>query len=334
MAVDVWPQPLVPVTGPFAAARIDGAADGMGEHGAATRSVVRSGFVQPDLITGMTLFLLARQPRPERRTDRSGPKPKASPIAGGVWVREQFTIHRPLPRTDPFQVSGESTGRYIRKGRRYGTTSARCHDSGGNLVASNLTTGLLAYRVEPGRVDGVEGLPLEDTPAPEPDRAAASANPHLDALRTAKPGQTVGGQELTVTLAMMAARDTAQPDNPIHSDPEEAKRAGLAKPIAGGSHVLAFAIEPILAHFGPEVLSHGAKFDVRWKAPTESDTVIVPTATVTDTGPDRVVFDLAVRLAAGPEAMVGTVTVPLAQPAEQAQPADETRTGAETPDVR
>lgn len=317
--------------GPFSPARIDGAADGMGEHGPATRSIVTSGFVQPDLVTGLTLFLLARQPRPDRRSGSAGSKPKASPIAGGVWVREQFTIHRPLPRTDPFQVTGESTGRYVRKGRRYGTTAARCHDSGGNLVATNLTTGLLAYRVEPGSVDGVEGQPLEDTPAPQPDQAAASANPHHETLRAALPGQRLGGHELEVTLAMMAARDTAQPDNPIHSDPEEAKRAGLAKPIAGGSHVLAFVIEPILDRFGSQALSHGAKFDVRWKAPTEADSVIVPTATVTAVDPEQVVFDLAVTLGSGSVAMVGTATVPLARNPGRTT---STNSGADAPSDR
>jgi len=35
--------------------------------------------------------------------------------------------------------------------------------------------------------------------------------------------------------------------------------------------------------------------DFRWKAPTEDDTVIVATATVTATEPDRVEFDLAVE---------------------------------------
>ncbi|MEL6983905.1 MAG: hypothetical protein AAFO29_15875, partial [Actinomycetota bacterium] len=63
-----WPQPLQPVTGPFSAARVDGAADGMGEHGPVTRGLVADGLVPPDLICGMTLFLIARQPR-QPRTD-------------------------------------------------------------------------------------------------------------------------------------------------------------------------------------------------------------------------------------------------------------------------
>lgn len=318
MSEDNWPQPLQTVHGPFSEARIDGAAEGMGAHGPATREVVRLGMVQPDLITGMTLFLLARQPRPEPSADSNtdtgadaGKPKKASPIAGGVWVREQFTIHRPLARVDRFEVSGESTGRYVRKGRSYGTTRAESRDSSGALVASNLTTGLLSYKAEAGREDEVEGLPVEQTPGPEPDWTAAGNNPHLEVIRAATPGQQFDGGEMVISLAMMAARDTAQPDNPIHSDPEEAKRAGLAKPIAGGSHVLSFSLEPLLAAWGPEALSHGTKFDIRWRTPTECDVAIQPSATVTAALADRVVVDVSVTLAGGPVAMVGTLTIPL-----------------------
>lgn len=307
-----WPQPLHPVSGPFSEARLDGAADGMGDYGPATRELAARGFVPPDLITGMTLFLLARQPRPEPKPDggASGPA-KASPIAGGVWVREQFTIHRPLARAEAFEVTGESTGRYVRKGRRYGTTRSRTTDGAGRPVASNLTTGLLSYRAEEGRSDVVEGLPLDQTPGPEPDWDAAADNPSATAIRATEPGTTLGGEPAVISLTMMAARDTAQPDNPIHSDPEEAKRAGLARPIAGGSHVLSFALEPLLAAWGSHCLSHGTRFDVRWRAPTECNVTIVPTATVTEVQPDRALVDVSVALADGPVAMVGSLTIPL-----------------------
>lgn len=308
-AAQSWPQPLATVTGPFSDERIDGSADGMGQYGPATRAVVAGGFVQPDLLTGMTLFLLARQPRSAPRDpQRPG---KASPIAGGVWVREQFTIHRPLARDDRFVLNGASTGRYVRKGRSYGTTQCSAVGEDGALIATNLTTGLLSYRAEAGRADEVEGIPLEQTPAPEPDWTVAATNPHLEQLRAVQQGERLGGDSVTVSLAMMAARDTSTPDNPIHSDPEQARKAGLGKPIAGGSHVLAFAIEPLLAAWGPHSLSHGAKFDVRWRAPTEADATIVPTATVTEVGDDRLVVELTVDLADGPTAMVGSVTVPL-----------------------
>lgn len=305
-----WPQPLSPVVGPFSSARLDGAAAGMGSAGPATQGLIADGFVPPDLITGMTLFLLARQPRQPRSADE--PPQKATPIAGGVWVREQFTIHRPLAGTDAFTVTGEATGRYVRKERRYGTTSSSTHNSAGALVATNLTTGLLSYKVEPGRSDEVIGIPLDQTPAPMPDPTVAANNPHLDALANVSVGDRFGGDPVTMALSMMAARDTENPDNPIHSDLDEARKAGLARPIAGGSHVLAFAIEPLLASWGSGALSHGTHFDVRWRAPTEADVVIEPAATITEVTAEAIIAKADVALSGGPVAMVATITVPRA----------------------
>ncbi|MEM9565758.1 MAG: MaoC family dehydratase [Actinomycetota bacterium] len=312
MASSGWPQPLQPVTGPMRPAKIDGAARGMGDRGPATRSMVEAGLVPPDLLCGLTLFLLANQPRPARPPGATGSERKgAAGVSGGVWVRERFTVHRPLPTAEVFLVEGEAVGRHVRKGRRYGTTVSRTVDAAHRPVASNVTTGLLSYRPEAGLADGVDGQPADEVEVRGPDHGAAAENPHLDVLLAVRLGDTFGGDELVVSLAMMAARDTDNPDNPIHSDLEEAKRAGLAKPIAGGSHVLSFAIEPLLAAWGPGALSHGAAFDVRWKAPTEADDAIVPTATVTSVDDGVIVVTVEVALAAGPVAMTGTVAVPV-----------------------
>jgi len=163
-----WPQPLEPVSGPFTEDRIEGAAEGLGEHGPATRSLVEHGFVPPDLICGLTLLLLARQPRRPRPAGRGhGPgasERQGSGVAGGVWVRERYTIHQPLLRDEPFLVTGESTGRHVRKGRRYGTTASRTVDAEGRRVAHNLTTGLLSYRPDPDLADEVEGVVLDGGP--------------------------------------------------------------------------------------------------------------------------------------------------------------------------
>lgn len=325
--MSTWPQQLQPVRGPFSAERIDGAVAGMGDYGPSTRSIVSSGLVQPDLLTGLTLLLLARQPRQAPAAASDGPTEPdggavsahsakgdpASPIAGGVWVRERFTIHRPLDRDDPFTVGGVNTGRHVHKGRRYATTMSTTTDSEGRLVATNLTTGLVAYKAVEGLADEVEGLPVAGTPGPLADAVAAAANPCGDALRAATVGTRLGGDPVVVSLAMMAARDTSSPDNPIHSDLEAAKAAGLDRPIAGGSHVQAFALEPILAEFGPEVLFHGAHLDTRWKAPTKSDTTIVPTATIRRADDERVVLDVEVTLAddENRQAMIGTVEIPV-----------------------
>jgi acyl dehydratase len=284
----------------------------MGAAAPATAELHAAGLLPPDVVTGMTVFLLARQPAPPREAPApTGERTHASPVAGGVWVREQCTFHRPVARDDPFTVTGEVTGRFTRRGRQYSTTASKSHDHDGRRFATNLTTGLLAYRAVEGLADTVEGLPLEETPSPMPDPEAAVENPHLDELRQARAGDVLGGTPVLVSLAMMAARDTASPDNPIHSDPEEARRAGLDRPIAGGSHVLAFALEPVMARFGPSSLLHGAHLDVRWKAPTKADDLIVPSAIVVDASPERVEFALQVDLPDGTPAMAGTLTVPL-----------------------
>ena len=309
MATRTYPYALTPVHGPFTADKIAGAADGMGSYGDATRELVARGFLQPDLICGMTLALISDQP------SFTGPKPrkdgKVSGTDGGVWVRERFTIHRPLAIDDPWEVEGEATGTYVRKGRRYNTTISRSTSSGGHRFATNLSTGLNSYRPEPDLPDSEDGTPVADTPTPEPDRSAAAHNPHLDAVRGLSVGDRFGDVEVPVTLAMMAARDTKNPNNPIHSDPDAARKAGLRRPIAGGSHVLAFPLEAVMAGVGIEVLLHGSTTDVRWKAPTEDGAVIVPSAVVASTADDGVTFDLQVDLLDGPTAMVGTLCIPL-----------------------
>ena len=106
-----YPYALAPVHGPFPADKLAGAADGMGTYGDATRELVANGVVQPDLICGMTLALISDQPSfrgPTPRTDG-----KVSGTDGGVWVRERFTIHRPVALDDAWTVEGEATGTYV-----------------------------------------------------------------------------------------------------------------------------------------------------------------------------------------------------------------------------
>jgi acyl dehydratase len=304
-----WPRPLHDSRGPMRADKLDGAAAGMGSWGAETQALAADGLVPPDMLTGMTLFLLSTQPRgPDHKQRIPG---GSGGVAGGVWVRERFTIHRPLRRDDAFTVRGASEGRHVHKARRYGTTSSATFTAAGERVATNLTTGLLSYKIQAGLADGVEGRAPDDVPAPLPDWTVAGNNPCCERLAGLPAGEELGGYPVTVSLALMAARDTKNPDNPIHSDPELARRAGLSQPIAGGSHVLAFALEPILARVGRTALLHGASFDVRWRAPVYADRVMRPHARVTDVQPDRVVFDVDAILEDGAVAMVGQVVVPL-----------------------
>lgn len=305
-----WPRQLTPVQGPMRADKLEGAALGMGAYGEQTRQFVEDDCVPPDMMTGLTLFILSQQPR-DTQSQQKIPGGGGG-VAGGVWVRERFTISRPLGRDETFSVTGDSMGRHVHKGRRYGTTSSVTHNAQGERSATNLTTGLLAYKVEAGLADQVEGVAVDDIRAPQPDSSVAAHNPCSEALRSLEVGTVLGGDVVAVTLQMMAARDTKRPDNPIHSDPELARKAGLSRPIAGGSHVLSFALEPVFAACGRQALFHGACFDVRWKAPVYADTEIVPRATVAAVDPSHVVFDLQVNLADEVVAMIGRVTVPLA----------------------
>ncbi len=302
-----WPRALAEASGPMRTDKLDGAAEGMGEWGPETRSLAAEGLIPPDMMTGLTLFLLSSQPRRGTQSIPGG----GGGVAGGVWVRERFTIHQPLRRDEAFTVSGESVGRHVHKGRRYGTNRCETRTATGEAAASNLTTGLLAYRVEAGLADGVEGVAPDAIEAPGPNWAAARNNPCLAALAALREGDSFGDQAVTVSLALMEARDTKKPDNPIHSDPELARKAGLARPIAGGSHVLAFALELIMQAAGRQSLLHGAAFDIRWKAPVHADAIIHPHATITEARDDRVVFAVDAVLEDGAVAMTGQVTVPL-----------------------
>ena len=112
-----FPKPLTPISGPHAPAKIAGAAEGMGSYGDATRALIAAGLLQPDLICGMTLALIARQPRRPRPEGAPPREKKASGVAGKVWVRERFTVHEPVANDEVWEVTGESTGTYVRKGR-------------------------------------------------------------------------------------------------------------------------------------------------------------------------------------------------------------------------
>lgn len=306
-----WPRPLKEARGPIREDKLDGAAQGMGDWGEALQALCAEGILPPDIITAQTLFILSSQPRDPAKK-QAMPGGGGGGVAGGVWVRERYTIHRPLSRTEAFTVKGFAQGRHVHKGRRYGTNSSQTYTAQGDLAATNLTTGLLAYKVQEGLSDTLEGADPELIKGSGVDRPMAANNPCLDALKKLTKGTELGGYEMLLGLNLMEVRDTKKPDNPIHSDPELARKAGLAKPIAGGAHVLSFALESILQATGAHALLHGTYFDIRWKTPVYADTSIWPSATVVSASAEEVIFDVKVQLAADTIAMVGQVTVPLA----------------------
>ena len=302
MAPSDLPHPLVPFRGVFPEPISQGAADGMGPWSGPARALIAAGIVPPDVLTGMTLHLLATQPR---RPSRGGARPKGA-IEGGVWVREQVTYHAPMRIGEEIEIRGEAVQRYSLRGRRYGVNRSETRGADGRLLVTSVTTGLLQYRKEPGLADAVEGTEVH---APAADAEAAAGNPSLQRLAAVRVGDVVAGDEALVTLEMMRARDAHRDDNPIHTDPAVAAREGLAAPIAGGSHVLAFLQAALMAEWGGEALLHGAHFDVRWKGQTHAGTTVRPRATVRRMDP-AIELDLEIE---GPErtALTGRAVVPL-----------------------
>ena len=303
------PRAHEPVRGPIPDSIASGAVESLGAWGRASRELFDAGFVPADVLMGMTLYLLAHQPR---RPRADGQKRKGA-VSGEVWVREQMTVHRPVRLGQELEIRGEAMRRYTRRGRRYGVTTSETRSKDGELLVSNCTTGLLQYRKHEGLEDQAEGVAEDQLSIPGPDATAASDNPSLETLRAVREDDRIEGEPTLVTLAMMRVRDAGRDDNPIHTDPEVARREGLAAPIAGGSHVLAFLQEALMRAWGPEALLHGAGFDVRWKAQTYAETRVTPRARIERVDPELATVSLEVE---GEErtALTGTLRIPLAGP--------------------
>ncbi|MDG2335630.1 MAG: MaoC family dehydratase [Myxococcota bacterium] len=285
------PQELTAIEGPLPDGVCEGSILGLGPHAGGVEALVALGLVPPDVVTAMTLHLLARQPR----RPRSEGKKIRGAIEGGVWVREQVTFHAPMRIDEPVRVTGEAIGRFSRKGRRYGVTRSTTVGEDGRLLVSSCTTGLLSYRREPGLEDAYHGVAEHDHARPGPDISAAAQNPCLHRLAETRPGDVITGERARVTLAMMQQRDAGRDDNPIHTDPAVAEREGLSAPIAGGAHVLSFLQTRLMEAWGPECLLHGAHFDVRWVGQTYADSHIVPSARVVEVTGDQIVCELSVE---------------------------------------
>ncbi len=284
------PQELALVEGPLPAGVAEGSILGLGPRAAGVQALVKLGLVPPDVLTGMTLHLLSRQPRRPQ-----GSEPRKGAIEGGVWVREQVTYHAPMRIDEPLRVRGRALRRFSKKGRRYGVTVSETRGADGRLLVSSCTTGLLSYRRDPDLADANEGIAESEVDLPGPDWQAARGNPCQARLSDVVLGEILSGERTRVSLAMMQQRDAGRDDNPIHTDPAVAEREGLAAPIAGGSHVLSFVQTRLMEEWGPECLLHGAHFDVRWIGQTYAESHIVPQARVVEAGPDRIGCEIHVE---------------------------------------
>jgi acyl dehydratase len=300
------PRALATIRQPLPTDLVHSAVLGLGDAAHASRDAFDRGLIPPDVLVGASLFLLASQPRAPRA---DGAKPKGA-VAGGVWVREQVTFHHPVAVGQELVISGESAQRFVKRGRLYGVTICETHSAEGCLLVSNRTTGLLRYRKEEGAPDEQQGLSDSELPPCAPDWAAAVGNPAREQLAALRVGDRIEAPRAVITLEMMRARDGKRDQNPIHTDPEVARREGLAAPIAGGSHVLSFLLEALMRAWTPEALLHGAHLDVRWTGQTYAGTGIESSAEVVRAEGRSVLVALEVR---GEDriAMSGTLEVPL-----------------------
>jgi MaoC like domain len=291
------PKDLNDVHGPFDPEQVHAASESLGDFGQATKRLAADGLVPPDILMAQTLALLAGQPH----TPRAETKALASAIEGNVWVREQMTIHGPVRTDEAWTVKGASARRYVRKGRRYGVTVSQTFSADGRLLVSNCTTGLFSYRADATLEDTDEGVEESDVhiPTADPSDATFATEVHVG-LEMAMESAA------EMKLSFMQARDGRTPKNPIHSDPEAARRAGLAAPIAGGSHVAAFAFELLMREWGPDVLLHGAHVDVGWKSPTYAGDRLKPSAVVSAVTPDAITVGIAVN----PAKLSGSIVIP------------------------
>ncbi len=63
MSEMTWPRQLKDAHGPMRADKLAGAAIGMGDWGTESRALAAEGWVPPDMMTGLTLFVLGNQPK-------------------------------------------------------------------------------------------------------------------------------------------------------------------------------------------------------------------------------------------------------------------------------
>jgi acyl dehydratase len=307
-----YPRSLSPIRGPLARELVERSVSSLGPQAQASRALLEAGIVPPHALTPLTLFLIASQPRPGRSREGGAP----GPIAGGVWTREQITYHRPVQLDEVLETRGEIARRYVRAGRLFSVSSSETRNEAGKLVVSSCTTGLVQYRRDASLSDSEEGRSDADVSRPSADVSVAGANPSLTTLLALRVGDRVAGPAVEVSLARMRERDGSRDDNPIHTDPEAARRAGLSAPIAGGAHVLAYLQELLMRSWGSEVLLHGAHFDVRWISPVHAGRKVEPSASVSARDPDRVALQVEV-LCEGRSATIGTLAIPLAEASGQ-----------------
>ena len=291
--LDAVTLPLLLPEVPFPADRklVDCWLGALGTAASASVRLAKRGTVPPLAVTGNTIFLAYRH----------------YDLTGGIYAREQDTYYRPIRIGEALRVAGSIVTSYLKRGRQYRIMTSRTVDETDQTVVESTSTSVEQFLRQGADEQSSEVIPSIAAPTAVLD---AGPSPCRDRLSCLVPGKVITGPETVVTLEMMQAQAGGDSRNPIHTDPEVARRAGLERPIAGGPHVLAYLQEAMMDQLGDEVLCHGAHFDVRWISPVATDTTVSPRATVEEVDARRVLFRLELDCD-GALAMIGKAVVPI-----------------------
>jgi len=187
--------------------------------------------------------LAAGAPRVAATSDKPGHRQSQINMVMMVHGEQKVELHRPLPTKGTFTTQSRTIGAFD-KGEGKGAvvvTETVWTDEAGEKVAT-LTGSAFA------RGDGGFGGPSEGAPEPHqvPDRA-----PDLSVDFATRPDQA---------LIYRLNGDR----NPLHSDPEFARRAGFARPILHGLCTYGITCRAVLqaiTDYDPDqILSHQARF--------------------------------------------------------------------------
>lgn len=194
--------------------------------------------------TAVTVLASASgRPRGEALPVPAGHRPSKPNFLMLVHGEQKVELHRPLPPEGKFTIEGRTVGAYD-KGKEKGAVLVRqsiWRDEAG-LPVVTLTSSSFC------RGDGGFGGPSDGAPEPPdvpqraPDRSISYSTRHDQALLYRLNGDR----------------------NPLHSDPDSAKRSGFPRPILHGLCTYGITCRAILeavTDFDPDqILSHQARF--------------------------------------------------------------------------
>jgi acyl dehydratase len=202
--------------------------------------------VVPSAATVLSSTFGRSWPPPVYRQTRPGLRSSSIDPATALHGEQKVVLHRPLPPEGTFSTKSRYVGAYD-KGAGKGAvvvSEASWTDAAGEKVATLTSTAF-------GRSEGGFGGPREGQPAP-----------HIVPSRQA---------DMTVAVAIprgLAALYRLSGDtNPLHIDPEAARRVGFERPILHGLCTFGITcrvvLTEVLSHKADRILSH----QLRWTAP-------------------------------------------------------------------